>query len=154
MASLVTAQDRLLLGLIQGLPAERVAAVVGIPEDQRDAAISEARRQLTRAADYNRDEQLGKAISRLEDCYARAAKGTDETAADVKTMVVVQKELNRLLDLYRPVTKAVDGNGRAEMELLSIRQHLAGLGLVSETASTEEMARLAVAKIIELERTS
>lgn len=46
-------------------------------------------------ADYARDEQLDKAVMRLDDLYAKSI-----AAQDTRTALQAQRELNRLLGLY------------------------------------------------------
>lgn len=139
-------QDRLLLGIVAGVAPDKVARHLGVPEREIESVIAEAKRRLTVAADYNRIEQLGTSISRLNDCYSRALN-----AKDIKTAVAVQKELNRLMDLYRPSSRSSEPDGAASaVELVAVRSHLAPLKLSPDTASTEEMARMAVAEIVRL----
>lgn len=78
--------------------AEAVAKTLGLTPADLPAVIAEARKRLTLAAEYNRDEQLGKAIQRLNDLYAKGvAKGED-----LKTALAAQRELNRLMGLAMP----------------------------------------------------
>jgi hypothetical protein len=109
---------------------ERVAAV-----------IAKARRKLTLAADYNRDEQLGTAVTRLNDIYARAIR-----AQDSKTALQAQREINRLLDLYASAEREVgDGAGdtalRRQLDLIA--GYLLPLKLAGEHYPVEEHARIA-----------
>lgn len=104
----------------------------------------QARRKLTLAADYNRDEQLGTAVTRLNDIYARAIR-----AQDIKTGLVAQKELNKLLDLYRMTPEhagdATEGedSGPQQAELDAIRGHLLPLNLAEASYPLREHARIA-----------
>ena len=68
-----------------------------------DAAIDAAKTKLTRAADYHRDHELGKALTRLNECYQRAVG-----VQDTKTAISAQREINKLLDLY-PAYQSPDG---------------------------------------------
>jgi len=146
-ASDVSITDRLILFIVAGLPADRAARMAGIADGDVPAAVTEARRRLTLAADFHRDEQLGTAIARLNDCYSKAAADKD-----VKTCVAVQKELNRLMDLYRPTVRVVDETGKADSELAAVRDNLLPLNLAPPDAPASELARLAVAEIMELRR--
>ena len=60
-----------------------------------DSAIEAAKIKLTRAADYHRDHEMGKSLTRLNECYQRAV-----AMMDTKTAISAQKEINRLLSLY------------------------------------------------------
>ena len=77
---------------------------LAIPADQVDAAIDEAKDKLTRAANYHRDHELGRALTRLNECYQRAV-----TVQDTKTAISAQREINHLLGLYDD-----DPNGPAD----------------------------------------
>lgn len=135
--------DRIILGIVAGLPAERVARSVGVPEAEIDSAVKAARRKLTLAAEHHRDEQLGIAITRINECYAQS-----KAVKDVKQQIAAQKELNRLLDLYRPVESNQPIDDRAAAELSAIRAYLAPLDLAPQTSATVELARLAAAEIM------
>ena len=140
--------DKVLLLMVSGLSrAELMAACVGkldVAADQVAGVIASARRKLTLAADYNRDEQIGTAVTRLNDIYARAIR-----AQDIKTGLVAQKEINKLLDLYRMTPeRAAEGDegeetGPERMELVAIREHLLPLGLAAADYPLREHARIA-----------
>ena len=68
---------------------------LGIAPADADAAIDAAKAKLTRAADWHRDEELGRSIRRLNECYHRAVRDKDN-----RTALAAQRELNKLLDLY------------------------------------------------------
>lgn len=68
---------------------------LGIAPADVDAAIDAAKTKLTRASDYHRDHELGKALTRLNECYQRAVG-----VQDTKTALAAQREINKLLDLY------------------------------------------------------
>lgn len=108
------------------------------------AAINEARRVITIAADYNRHEQLGKAVKRIDALYSTSVK-----MQDAKTALACQRELNKLLSLYEPTavippTKPTEENAEAK----AIRLHLVPLGLASESAPLAEHCRIAALKLI------
>jgi hypothetical protein len=147
-----TIADHLILALVTGLDPERAARSLGVGPDQIGPMVAEARRRLTLAAEFNRDEQLGTAIARLNECYSKASKDKD-----VRTCVQAQKELNRLLDLYRSTTTVTAGSAGADQaaaqELASVRAHLLPLKLAGEASDqtgTPELARLAVNEIVTL----
>jgi hypothetical protein len=95
----------------------------------------------TVAADYARDEQLGKAVMRLDDLYAKSI-----AAQDTRTALQAQRELNRLLCLYSAGEKgAAPGQGEddAAARLELIGTYLLPLGLTDERYPVEEHARVA-----------
>jgi len=141
--------DKVLLLMVSGLsPADLTAACIGkldVPPDQVAGVIASARRKLTLAADYNRDEQIGTAVTRLNDIYARAIR-----SQDIKTGLVAQKEINKLMDLYRMTperagdgSEGEEGGGPERMELAAIREHLLPLGLAATDYPLREHARIA-----------
>lgn len=143
-----TVVEKIVLLMVSGMSrADLENACVmklGIEPQEVAAAIDDARRRLTRAADYNRDEQLGTAITRMNDLYARAVR-----TGDIKTALTAQREINKLMDLYREATgtrdeddEAADREG-AEAELAAIKRHLLPLGLAAESYPLREHARIA-----------
>lgn len=67
----------LLVSGVSGVTATEFCVKMGArPENAREI-IAEARKKLTIAASFNRDEQLGKAISRLEDLYSKSVAAKD-----------------------------------------------------------------------------
>ena len=150
------ATQKVLLLVVTGVPEDTILKVaeekLGLDAAAARAAIAEARRQITLAADYNRDDELGTAYLRLNDLYTRAVK-----VQDLKTALAAQRELDKLLDLY-PKAAPGDGTGpgqpdgtdtRADAE--AAREHLAALNLTDAGAPLAEHARLAVSHIVELE---
>jgi hypothetical protein len=121
---------------------------LGIPEKKIEKAISSARRQITVAADYHRDSEIGKAIIRYEDLYHQAYK-----AKELKLALNAEKARVALLGLssaskVEVTEKSVDA-GVESVELESIRQHLEPLDLAPVGTSLPELARLAALKITE-----
>ena len=51
--------------------------------------VAEARKRITVAADYTRDEQIGRAVMRLDDLYAKSIAGQD-----IRTALQAQREGN------------------------------------------------------------
>lgn len=142
----------MILLLVSGIaPADLRSACtekLGVDADDVDAVIAEARQRITVAADYDRDEEVGKAVTRLNDLYARALR-----SQDVRTSLAAQRELNRLLGLYQPPPESQDeGDDTSARELAAVREHVAPLGLGKSNASTVELVRLAVAEILRLRR--
>ena len=97
---LITYQDRSTIKAIIAAPSSRI----NIAPDQIDAAMAEARRRLTVAADYHRDEEVAKAVARLDDLYEKAATTPDDNGrVDVRAAMGAQHQKNRLLGLYRSI---------------------------------------------------
>ena len=125
---------------------------LGIAADQIDDVISEANKRIQLAADYNRDEQLGKARTRYDDIYKRAIK-----ANDTKTALATQKEISKLLRLYPDSTDHATSGGQAtggleaHRTLSEIAAHLLPLKLAPENQPLEEHARVAALKIANAE---
>lgn len=134
--------------LINGQPADRVESMVvtmGVAPEDAAAVVSAARKRITVAADYARDEQIGSAVMRLNDLYAKSIM-----SQDIRTALQAQRELNRLLDLYagRVEAKADDSDGgEARRQLEMVAGHLLPLNLADPTYPIEEHARLAAQRI-------
>ena len=145
--------DQVVLLMASGMgPVALAAACVdrlGIARTDVADVVAEARRRLTLAADYHRDEQIGIAITRMNDLYTRAL-----TAGDNKTALAAQRELNKLLALYREPGQGGGGSGPgpeattdADRELAAIRGHLLPLALAADTYPLREHARIAADRI-------
>ncbi len=97
---------QVILLLVSGLSEEAVLAgcvqTLGLSPSGARAAYVEARRCVTLAARIHADEELGRAITRLHDLYARALR-----AQETRTALAVQSELNGLLRLA-PKPSAAD----------------------------------------------
>ena len=141
-----TVVEKLTRMLISGMGEAAVCAAaidkLHLPSDRVDAHMTEARRQITLAADFNRDDELGKAIRRLNDCYQAA-----RTIADIKTALACQRELNKLLRLHQPSDLANPADEEESAHLAAIRGHLQPLFDGQEP--THELARLAAAELTE-----
>jgi hypothetical protein len=143
-----TLRDQVVLLLTNGMTveaAEGYAAKTGaLDPDSARRIVAEARKRITVAADYARDEQLGRAIMRLDDLYAKSI-----AARDTRTALQAQRELNRLLGLYTAEPAAAnvgdgeDDPGGAARELALIDSYLRPLGLVNDGYPTAELARVA-----------
>jgi hypothetical protein len=93
------------------------------------------------ALPISRDEQLGKAVMRLDDLYAKSIAGQD-----TRTALQAQRELNRLLGLYssgdRAAAPEADGDdAAARLELIA--GYLLPLKLTDPRYPVEEHARVA-----------
>jgi len=139
-------RDRLVLLLTNGMSVEAAEGYCvrqgGMDLDTARRTVAEARQRITVAADYARDEQLGKAVMRLDDLYAKSI-----AAQDTRTALQAQRELNRLLGLYSPKDTA-DGDAPTDAQdalqrLELIASYLLPLKLTDERYPVEEHARLA-----------
>lgn len=143
--------QKVILLLVSGLPEDAVIAActdnLGMPEADARATYQEARRRIILAAHYHPDEQLGTSITRLNDLYARSLKIQDN-----KTALAVQRELNRLLDLDRRPPAIAEVLGPIDPEdVAAARRHLEAAGLAPAGAPLAELARLTIARLIDLE---
>ena len=145
--------DRALLWMVSGLsgPDLENALITKLEVDPAEvkAVMGEARKRLTLAAEYNRDEMLGTALTRLNDLYSRCIR----TQNDAKALDV-QREINRVAGLHREThaSEAADESlSESASELAAIAPHLLSLGLAAESYPLREHARLAAQRIKELE---
>ncbi|MBE7465425.1 MAG: hypothetical protein HS116_18260 [Planctomycetes bacterium] len=147
-----TLKDRVILLLINGMSneaAEGFCAQQGQAADQARNIVAEARKRITVAADYTRDEQIGKAVMRLEDLYAKSMAGQD-----IRTALQAQRELNRLLSLYADARRLDSPEDDAEAPVLRrqldlLSAYLLPLKLADPAYPVEEHARIA-AEVIRL----
>ncbi len=80
----------------------------------------------------------------LNDLYRRAL-----AIQDTKTALAAQKELNKLLELYRLAgASAADGRRAVSAEIETARRHLTPLGLGDETTPLAELCRRAVLRVL------
>jgi hypothetical protein len=137
-------KDQVTLLLINGTPVDAVVGFCfqrGLDPDAAKGVVAEARKRITVAADYTRDEQVALAFTRFNDIY-----GKSMAVKDHRTALAAQKELNRLLGLNSPARDAVGGDEdivtvRRQVELMA--SYLIPLGLVPDTYPVEEHARVA-----------
>ena len=140
-----TLRDRAVLLLINGMSvnaAETFCVQQGADPDEAKRIVAEARKRITVAADYARDEQFGRAIMRLEDLYAKSI-----AAQDTRTALQAQRELNRLLSLYGPRgdtgTPGSEEDAVKRKQLALIEGYLLPLALTDATYPIEEHVRIA-----------
>ena len=142
--SSTTLRDRIVLLLTNGMSVEAAEGYCVKQGQDLDAArrtVADARQRITVAADYARDEQLGKAVMRLDDLYAKSI-----AAQDTRTALQAQRELNRLLCLYSAGERGqnvADGSDEAAQRLELIAGYLLPLRLTDERYPVEEHARMA-----------
>lgn len=139
--------DKIVLMLTQGVAPSAIEAAhdrLGMTQAQAAKAIDEARRRIKIAAEYDRDEQIAIAFSRLNTLYSASCE------IDPKTALAAQKELNKLLALYSGPTaeaaQAGTGGTAAADELARVAAHLLPLNLAPAEYPISEHARLAAAK--------
>ena len=153
-----SAIERVLLWMVSGLVGAdlETACIAKLNVDPAEvkAVIAEARKRLTLASEYNRDELLGTAMTRLNDLYSRCIRVGE--GGNLAKALDVQREINRLTGLYRPtrLSDADSAGSEASEELAAIGEHLLPLGLTSEAYPLREHARLAVQRIEELTATA
>lgn len=155
-------RERVLLWMVSGMSGTALeSAVVGkfeIEPDEAKAIIADARRRLTLAAEYNRDEMIGTALARLNDLYGRCIREQGDPQSNAqsdrqnKMMALnVQREINRLAGLYEKpgadrASSDVDDSAAEELE--AVAGHLLTLKLAGKVYPLREHARLAVQRIV------
>ena len=137
--------DRLVMSLLSGTSPEKAIehcqANLGLTAKEALKVVKEARKKITLAADFVRDEQLGVAITRLNNIYARAIREMDN-----KTALQAQRELNKLMGLYSADAGGTGSDGMTEVyrdRLELIKQYILPLELVDEKYPIEEHVRVA-----------
>ncbi len=150
--------ERVLLWMVSGLAGAdlETACVAKLDVDPASvkAVVAEARKRLTLAAEYNRDELLGTALTRLNDLYSRCIRaGADGNGPNLAKALDVQREINRLTGLYRSASLAgvVGCASETDEELEAVGEYLLPLALAGEGYPLREHARLAAQRITELE---
>ena len=146
------ALDAVIALFVKGFRPERIAELLAADKSATIAAaavtayIDEARRLVTLAADYDRDEELGRAIRRFHEIYADAS-----TAKEHRCRIDAQKELCRLMRLYDDpeAAGATRGTTAAEADLERIVGYLAPLDLAPTNTPPAELVRLAVEEILD-----
>ncbi len=150
--------ERVLLWMVYGLAGADLesacVAKLDVDPSQVRSVIAEARKRLTLAAEYNRDELLGTALTRLNDLYSRCIRTAGEgSGPNLAKALDVQREINRLTGLYSKPSLAGMDSGSTEVgeELAAVGEHLFPLALAGENYPLREHARLAAQRIAELE---
>ena len=127
---MVTSRDR---ELVQRACVEKL----GFSEVDAKATVEKALQEITLAADFDRREQIGKAVIRLEDIYEKSMKIQEQ-----KTALSTQKEINKLLALY---SKDEDRQGESNTnteELARIRDQIQPFQTQNSDVPVAEMVRL------------
>ncbi|MBE3133654.1 MAG: hypothetical protein IMZ55_09280 [Acidobacteria bacterium] len=151
--------DRVVLWMVSGLSgADLETACVsklGVDPAQVKDVIAEARKRLTLAAEYNRDEMLGTALTRLNDLYSRCIRaGSDGIGPNLAKALDVQREINRIAGFHKASFTPEAGEdtlSESASELAAVATHLLPLALAAESYPLREHARLAAQRIKELE---
>lgn len=136
----------LLVSLQSHSAVVRALQRIGLQPAAAVAAMEAARLHLAAVAGYDAVEQLGTALTRLNDIYRRSL-----AVHDVKNALATQKELNKLLSLARFRAPDAEHGGPAG-ELAAVRQYLEPLGLADSETPVAELARLAVAQLVAARR--
>jgi len=119
---------------------------LGLSESEANGTIEQALSEITLAADFDRRNEIGKAVIQLDDIYDKTIRIQDQ-----KTALAVRKEKSKLLGLY-PTNSVIekedttDGRG---YEDTAIRCHLLPF-VGDDTTPTVELARLASLKLTDL----
>ncbi len=132
--------------------ARRQLIAEGVDPGTAEATVADARRRLTLAAGYDRVEELGRAIQRLNDLFELARAGLDQaplgpSAASITSCANIQKEINRLLDLYRPGELPAGELSEESAELRLVRDYLEPFNLGDPELPVSELVRLAVGQL-------
>jgi len=145
--------EKIVMLLIGGVSIEKALNYClthfGMSVKEGEEAVAEARKKLTLAADFVRDEQLGTAIARLNNLYTKAM-----AADDIKTALQAQRELNKLMNLYKAVDDSLDeGDSRELLERIKIiERYILPLRLIDVEYPIEEHVRVAAEIIREWNR--
>jgi len=141
------ARNQVVMLLTNGISMDAAESMLmqkhGMSLEQARECVTDARQRITIAADFSRDEQIGKAVMRFEDLYTKSI-----AAKDTRTALQAQRELNRLLGLY---SRGDEGGGteatteaqEAVKKLELIAGYLLPLRLTHEGYPVEEHARIA-----------
>ncbi len=140
-------RDQVVMLLTNGMSVDAAAGMLvkqhGMSPAEAQECVAEARQRIAVAAEYSRDEQIGKAVMRFEDLYTKSI-----AAKDTRTALQAQRELNRLLGLYSRGdevggTEATTEAHEAVKKLELIAGYLLPLRLTHEGYPVEEHARIA-----------
>ena len=139
--------DKVILLLVSGLSVADIERActqqLGMSLPEAKETIVSAQDRIVLAAKYDRQKEIGTALTRCNDLYARALKGKD-----FKTSLACQKEINKLLRLNEtaaPAPADAEANAASPLadELAEIRRHLLPLKLAGDAYPLAEHARVA-----------
>ncbi len=137
--------DALIVLIVRAAPRaeiERKAVSLGVIWDDVGLYLAEARRLISLAAAYSRDEQIGIALARLNTCYGAAID-----AGELAVAVSAQRELNRLLGLHGTQPKAPGDEAEQSPEVQQSREYLAGLVPGGDDLPLPELCRIAAQQL-------
>ena len=131
---------------------EAIVSKLGAAPEEVTALVEEAKRRITLAATFDRDEMVGKALMRLEDLYSRYLVEASTNPAYFAKALDVQREINRLAGLYKQAELSIGvlAGGDGDEQLAQVAAHLLPLQLADERMPLVEHARLAAVEIVRL----
>jgi hypothetical protein len=130
-------------GATQTAATEYAVQNAGLAPILAAAHVEEATRRILLAASFDRMEELGTAYTRLNMLFTRA-----NSQHDYKSALSAQRELNKLLSLYRTPDDGPDTEEPPSADLAAVRQHLEPLDLAPPDTPVEELARIAALAIM------
>jgi len=144
------------MALIRGLSDEETTKKIlscKIALDDVGIVLAEARKRIQLTAEYNRDEQLGLAIKRLNRIIELSLPEENDSSwgdgADPQTAIRAQIELNKLLKLHEVQAGSTGdpdddlGENKSE-QLTRVRDHLQPLfSELDDDYPIDELARIA-----------
>lgn len=140
----------LLVGGVSRRLVEQQVAGSGVAAARVAEVVQAAREKIRVAADFDRGEEVGLAVTRCEDIYRKAM-----AEKDLKTALAASKEKSRLRRLYERAEgdTGLEGGagGGAELEecrrvLDVIKSHVVPLGLAGGEYPLEEHVRILVGR--------
>ncbi len=142
-------KDQIIILLCNGFTDSQILESLkqqNVSPDKSKDLLEQAKRSIAIASDYDQSEQIGKAITRINEIFKLA-----QATKDIKTALQAQRELNKLLGLYKAERKQIDtGPDPTDLQaqLDEIAAHLLPLQLTDETYPLSEHARIAAHEVI------
>lgn len=146
--------EKVVLLIVSGLSKAEIKQVCEekfeINSEDIEDLINKAQVKIIETADFNKEKEIGTAVTRLNHIYAKAI-----TSGDIKTALQTQRELDKLHGLYKEEGRDGDSLDAmattllAEDELKAISDHLLPLELAPESYPLREHARIASERIRE-----
>jgi hypothetical protein len=139
--------DRLILVLASGASVH-AATQIAIEKCSLSPAVAavhveEAAKRIALAASVDRMTELGTAYTRLNLLFQSSLNQGENGVA-----LSAQRELNKLLSLYRTPDDGPDPEETHSADLDAVRQHLEPLDLAAAGTPVEELARIAALTIM------